>query len=109
MSKFFEELKQRNVLKETIAYLVVAWLILQVLAVVMPIWNAPDWVLQIITVTLALGLPLWILFSWNYEITSSGIKKTTTISGLIQINAIMPVIAIIIKTFKPVLNFLFFD
>ncbi|NND51291.1 MAG: hypothetical protein HKN54_02725, partial [Flavobacteriaceae bacterium] len=76
MSKFFKELKRRNVLKETIAYLVVAWLILQILAVVLPIWKAPGWILQIVTITLALGLPLWILFSWNYQITTTGIKKT---------------------------------
>jgi TolB-like protein len=81
MSKFFNELKRRNVLKETIAYLVIAWFILQVVDVVMPIWNAPGWILQVITITLALGLPLWVLFSWNYEISTSGIKKTTTTSN----------------------------
>ena len=81
MSSFFEELKRRNVIKETIAYLVVAWLILQVFDVVLPIWNTPGWILQVITITLALGLPLWILFSWNYEISTSGIKKTTTTSN----------------------------
>ena len=81
MSSFFEELKRRNVLKETIAYLVIAWLILQVFDVVLPIWNTPGWILQVITITLALGLPLWIIFSWNYEISTSGIKKTTTTSN----------------------------
>ena len=81
MSNFLNELKRRNVLKETIAYLIVAWLILQVFDVVLPIWNSPGWILQVITISLALGLPLWILFSWNYEISTSGIKKTTTTSN----------------------------
>ncbi|WP_445383013.1 tetratricopeptide repeat protein [Robiginitalea sp. IMCC43444] len=81
MNKLIKELKRRNVLKETIAYLVVAWLVLQVFSTVLPIWNAPAWILQIITITLGLGLPLWIIFSWHYQITSSGIKKTEKLVG----------------------------
>ncbi len=81
MGKLLQELKRRNVIKETIAYLVVAWLILQVFAVVLPIWKSPDWILQLITVTLAIGLPLWILFSWHYQFTSSGIKRTEKIES----------------------------
>ena len=76
MNKLIKELKRRNVPKETIAYLVVAWLVLQVFSTVLPIWNAPVWVLQIITLTLGLGLPLWVIFSWHYQFTSSGIKRT---------------------------------
>lgn len=81
MNKILKELKRRNVFKETIAYLVVAWLILQILSVILPIWNAPNWILQIVTITLVIGLPLWILLSWSYEFTSSGIKKTTNASS----------------------------
>ncbi|MBT8449627.1 MAG: hypothetical protein KJO69_08050, partial [Gammaproteobacteria bacterium] len=81
MRKLFQELKRRNVFKETIAYLVVAWLLLQVVSTVLPIWNTPDWVLQIITLTMALGLPLWIIFSWHYQFTSSGIIKTKKLEG----------------------------
>lgn len=80
MRKLIQELKRRNVLKETIAYLVVAWLILQVFAVVLPIWNAPNWILQVLTITLALGLPLWVAFSWHYQFTASGIRKTNSLS-----------------------------
>ncbi|WP_445385801.1 hypothetical protein ACT6NV_03070 [Robiginitalea sp. IMCC44478] len=81
MNKLIKELKRRNVLKETIAYLVVAWLVLQVFSTVLPIWNAPAWVLQIITITLGLGLPLWVIFSWHYQFTSSGIKKTEKLAS----------------------------
>jgi TolB-like protein/Tfp pilus assembly protein PilF len=80
MKKLIQELKRRNVFKETIAYLVVAWLVLQVFAIVLPIWNAPNWILQIITISLALGLPLWIAFSWHYQFSSSGIRKTKNLS-----------------------------
>ena len=44
--KFFEELKRRNVIKATMAYLVVAWVLIQVLTNILPVFQAPDWVLQ---------------------------------------------------------------
>jgi adenylate cyclase len=77
MSKFFEELKRRNVIKSTIAYLVIAWVLLQVFTVLLPIVNAPDWILKGITLVLAIGLPIWIIVSWVYDITPQGIEKTS--------------------------------
>jgi len=77
MSKFFEELKRRNVIKATIAYLVVAWIIIQVAIAVLPTFGAPEWVTQAIIIILAIGLPIWIIISWIYDITPEGIAKTT--------------------------------
>ena len=78
--KFFDELKRRNVIKETLAYLVVSWVLLQVISLVLPIFNAPDWVLKTVTFLLALGLPFWVFFSWTYQVTPKGFKKTSKIS-----------------------------
>ena len=78
--KFFDELKRRNVIKETLAYLVVSWVLLQVISTVLPIFDAPDWVLKTVIFLLALGLPFWLFFSWTYQVTSDGFKKTTEIS-----------------------------
>jgi serine/threonine-protein kinase len=77
MSKFFEELKRRNVIKATIAYLVVAWIIIQVAIAVLPTFGAPEWVTQAIIIILTIGLPIWIIISWIYDITPEGIAKTT--------------------------------
>ena len=74
---FFKELKRRNVIKETLAYLVVSWVLLQVIAIVAPIFEAPGWVLKIVFFFLVLGLPFWIFFSWTYQVTTEGFKKTS--------------------------------
>ena len=76
MSKFLKELKRRNVIKATIAYLVVAWIIIQVATAVLPTFGASDWVLQVIIIMLVVGLPIWIIISWIYDITPEGIAKT---------------------------------
>jgi TolB-like protein/Tfp pilus assembly protein PilF len=75
--KFFDELKRRNVIKETLAYLVVSWVLLQVVSTVLPIFDAPDWVLKTVIFILALGLPFWVFFSWTYQVTSEGFKRTS--------------------------------
>jgi len=42
---------------------------------------APDWALKGLTLLLAIGLPIWIIISWIYDITPQGIEKTTKDSG----------------------------
>ena len=42
----FEELKRRNVIKATITYVVVSWVLLQVASLILPIIGAPEWVLK---------------------------------------------------------------
>jgi len=78
--KFFKELKRRNVIKETIAYIVVAWVFLQVITLVLTIFEAPSWVSKTLLFILAMGLPVWIFFSWAYQVTPEGFKKTEKIS-----------------------------
>jgi len=41
--KLFEELKRRNVFRVGIAYLAIAWVLLQITDVIAPILVLPDW------------------------------------------------------------------
>jgi len=79
--KFLDELKRRNVIKATMAYLVVAWVLIQVLTNILPVFQAPAWVLKTLMILLAIGLPVWMVFSWVYEVTPEGIKKTAEVSS----------------------------
>jgi len=72
---FIAELRRRNVFRVGIAYAIVAWLILQVIDVVMPIMALPEWVGKAILLLLLIGLPLAIVFAWAYELTPDGIKR----------------------------------
>ena len=75
--KFFEELKRRNVIKATMAYIVVAWVLIQVMTNILPVFQAPQWVMKILMILIAIGLPIWIFFSWVYDVTPEGIRKTS--------------------------------
>ena len=71
----FQELKRRNVIRVAVAYVIPAWLILQVADVVLGNIGAPAWVFQTILLVLGLGLPLALVFAWAFELTPEGLKR----------------------------------
>jgi len=77
--RYITELKRRNVIKAGVAYLVVAWVLLQVFSILLPLFEAPLWVLKTITLLMVIGFPIWLVFSWIYEMTPEGIKKTKAV------------------------------
>lgn len=70
----FEELKRRNVFKVAVAYIVTAWLLMQVADLVLENIGAPAWVMQTLLLFLAIGFPIAVIFAWAFEITPEGIK-----------------------------------
>ena len=75
MMSFFSELQRRNVIRVAIAYMIVAWLVMQVSDVVISNITAPPWVFQVLMLFLAVGLPLAVIFAWAFELTPEGIKR----------------------------------
>ena len=71
---FFAELKRRNVYKVAVAYLVVAWLLIQAASIFLPAFDLPGWVMRIVILVVALGFPVALVLSWAFEITPEGIK-----------------------------------
>ena len=75
MSQLFEELKRRNVFRVAIAYLAVAWLILQAADIVLDNIAAPDWLMKAVMFFMVIGFPIAVIFAWAFEMTPEGIKK----------------------------------
>jgi TolB-like protein len=72
----FTELKRRHVFRIGIAYLVVAWLVLQVVNVLAPILGVPMWVSKAILLVLIAGFPVALILAWAFEMTPEGVKRT---------------------------------
>jgi len=72
----FNELKRRHVFKVGIAYVVVAWLILQIADILLGNLDVPEWTFRLILVFLVIGFPVAIMFAWAYDLTPDGIKRT---------------------------------
>jgi len=75
----FNELKRRNVFRVAAAYLVISWLLVQVLGLAASSFEAPIWVMKMIITLLAIGFIPTILFSWAYELTPEGLKKDSDV------------------------------
>ena len=71
----FEELKRRKVIRVGIAYLVGAWLLVQVAELVAESFGAPPWFMQMLLVLTALGLPVALLLAWAFDLTPQGLVR----------------------------------
>ena len=76
---FFSELKRRNVYKVAVAYVVVAWLLIQAASILFPTFDAPAWVMKVFVVVIVLCFPVALVCSWAFEITPEGIKRESDI------------------------------
>jgi TolB-like protein/lipopolysaccharide biosynthesis regulator YciM len=76
--RFLKELKRRNVHKGIISYVVFSWVLLQVISVLGSLVELPIWLGKAVLVTLLILFPFWVVFSWLYDITSEGVKLTSS-------------------------------
>ncbi|MCH8203462.1 MAG: hypothetical protein IH996_10210 [Proteobacteria bacterium] len=76
MSNFYEELKRRHVVRVGIAYVIGGGLMIELIDTIAPRLGMPDWVPTFIIIVILIGLPIALLFSWSYEMTPQGLKKT---------------------------------
>jgi len=77
----FVELKRRSVFRVAMAYVVVAWLVMQIADTATSGLSLPDWVNPFVILMLALGFIPTLVFSWAFELTPDGIKKTADIEA----------------------------
>ena len=71
---FFEELKRRNVFRVGVAYLVGAWILVQVADILFENIGTPEWVMQTMLVFLGIGFFVALFFAWAFEMTPEGVK-----------------------------------
>jgi hypothetical protein len=75
MMSVFADLKRRNVFRVAAAYVVVGWLIIQVVETVFPAFGFGDAAIRIAVIVLAFGLVPALILAWIFEITPEGLKK----------------------------------
>ena len=75
MSSIWRELKRRNVFRVGAAYVVVAWLLIQVAETIFPLFGFDDTPARIVVIVLAIGVVPVVILTWVYELTTEGLKK----------------------------------
>jgi len=77
--RFWQELKRRKTGKVIVAYAATAFILLQLADILTPALSLPSWTTTLVTLLLALGFPVGVIFSWVFDITPEGIKKTESL------------------------------
>jgi TolB-like protein len=70
----FQELKRRNVFRVAIAFVIAAWLLLQLTDILVPMLSLPEWVGRLVFLLLVIAFPISLLFAWAFEMTAEGVK-----------------------------------
>ena len=108
--KLVSELKRRNVFRVAAAYLVVSWLIVQIVSAIREPLGLPVWFETMVLVLLAIAFPFALILAWAYELTPDGIRTdsgngATSSSGTLDyvlIGAIAAVLGMMAWTeFRP--------
>jgi len=84
----FKELKRRNVFKVGIAYIVLAWLVMQVADVILNNVVAPGWVFHVLLLFLGIGFLFALFFAWAFELTPEGIKREKEVDRSLSITSL---------------------
>jgi hypothetical protein len=74
MHKLIRELRRREVFRATGLYVGVVWILIEVASVLLPAFDAPDWVLRTLIIVGIIGLPVTIVLAWFFDFTDHGIE-----------------------------------
>ncbi len=74
MNRLIRELRRRAVFRTAGLYVGIVWIIIEGASVLLPAFEAPDWVLRALIIIALIGFPVTIVLAWVFEITDKGIE-----------------------------------
>src|SRR6266852_6679859 len=98
MGGFFAELKRRHIYRAAAAYAVVAWVLVQLVNNLAPIFELPPWMARGVVLVLIVGLPITVLIAWMRELASADGAAARATTGKLDwtlIGALVAVIALV--------------
>ena len=79
LSRFWQELLRRKVLKVLIMYAGAAIVLIGLASDVAGPLNLPDWAPRLVIILVIIGFPITMALSWIFDITPEGINRTTAL------------------------------
>ena len=76
ISRFWNELKRRNVHRSLAIYAGTAFVILEAATIIFPRWALPEWTIDLVLYLLILGAFITFIIAWIFDITPQGVQKT---------------------------------
>ena len=76
---FFNELRRRNVFRVAAAYIVAAWLVIQVAETIFPLFGFDSTPARIVVIVLVIGFVPALVFAWAFELTPQGLRRESEV------------------------------
>ncbi len=77
ISRFWQELKRRNVVRRNAVFAGAAFVILELVSILIEPFGLPEWTLKLVVVLLSVGFIVSVIISWIYDFNpEGGLEKT---------------------------------
>ena len=80
MKGFFQELQTKRIYRVAGGYIVSAWVILQVAAIVFPSLEFPSWAMKVVLDVLLLGFVPALLLGWHLDLRRARAEKSSVLN-----------------------------
>ena len=80
MKEFFQELRSKRIYRVAAGYIVSAWVILQVAAIVIPSLDLPSWSMKAVLDVLLLGFVPALLLGWHLDVRRARAEKSSVLN-----------------------------
>lgn len=77
--RFLGEMKRRNVFRIGMAYIVAAWVLVQIGDIIATNYGAPPWVMGVVVTFVVSGFPLVLFLTWTFALTTDGLRKESDV------------------------------
>jgi len=84
ISRFWSELKRRNVHRSLAIYAGTAFIILEAATIIFPRWDLPNWTIDLVLYLLILGAFITFIVAWIFDITPQGVQKTKPLDEITE-------------------------
>ena len=75
---FFSEIRRRRVLRTVLIYAGLSWLIVQVVSLLVPVFDGPGWLVRASVIALLGGFPVVVILSWVFDLDPDKLKLVVT-------------------------------
>ena len=75
-ARFVRELRRRRVFRMTAWYIIASWVLVQVASEALPALDLDERIIRYVWLAALGGFPIAVIFSWRYDITPQGIRRT---------------------------------
>jgi len=74
MKNFIRQLRRREVFRTAGLYVGICWILIEVGSVVLPVFDAPEWLFRAAIVAAVAGFPVMLVLAWFFDVSNKGIS-----------------------------------